>query len=70
MSVALYRDSETITFLPIRNDKALDEEQFTLLPQAERDAFHQHTEELEEYLGDVLLELPQWRRTWSKKCAI
>ncbi|QPK62342.1 AAA family ATPase [Methylomonas sp. LL1] len=63
MSVALYRDSETITFLPIRNDKALDEEQFTLLPQADRDAFHQHTEELEEYLGDVLLELPQWRRT-------
>jgi predicted ATP-dependent protease len=63
MSVALYRDSDTITFLPIRNDKALDEDQFTLLPQAERDAFHQHTEELEEYLGDALLELPQWRRT-------
>ena len=63
MSVALYRDSDTITFLPIRNDKALDEEQFTLLPQDERDAFHKHTEELEEYLGDVLLELPQWRRT-------
>ena len=63
MSVALYRDSDTITFLPIRNDKALDEEQFTLLPQAEREAFHQHTEELEEYLGNVLLELPQWRRT-------
>ena len=63
MSVALYRDSDAITFLPIRNDKALDEDQFTLLPQAERDAFHQHTEELEEYLGDVLIELPQWRRT-------
>jgi predicted ATP-dependent protease len=67
MSVALYRDSETITFLPIRNDKALDEEQFTLLPQAERDAFHQHTEELEEYLGDVLLELPQWRRSLAEE---
>lgn len=63
MSVALYRDSDAITFLPIRNDKALDEEQFTLLPQADRDAFHQHTEELEEFLGDALLELPQWRRT-------
>lgn len=62
MSVALYRDSDTITFLPIRDNKSLDEEQFTLLPQPERDAFHQHTEELEEYLGDVLLELPQWRR--------
>ena len=62
MNVALYRDSETITFLPIRDNKALDEEQFTLLPQEEREAFHQHTEELEEFLGDVLLELPQWRR--------
>ena len=63
MKVALYRDGETITFLPIRNEKALDEDQFTLLPQAERESFHQHTEELEEFLGDVLLELPQWRRT-------
>ena len=63
MGVALYRDSETITFLPIRNDKALDEEQFTLLSQTEREAFHKHTEELEEFLGDVLLELPQWRRS-------
>ena len=63
MDVALYRDNDSITFLPIHNNKALDEEQFTLLPQAERDAFHQHTEELEEFLGEVLLELPQWRRT-------
>jgi len=63
MDVALYRDNDSITFLPIHNNKALDEEQFTLLPQAERDAFHQHTEELEEYLGEVLIELPQWRRS-------
>lgn len=63
MSVALYRESDTITFLPIRDNKALDEDQFTLLPQSEREAFHKHTEELEDYLGDVLLELPQWRRT-------
>lgn len=67
MGVALYRDNDSITFLPIRNNKALDEEQFTLLPEAERDAFHQHTEELEEYLGDVLLELPQWRRTLAEE---
>jgi len=63
MSVALYRDNDTITFLPIRDNKTLDEDQFTLLSQAEREAFHQHTEELEVYLGDMLLELPQWRRT-------
>lgn len=63
MNVALYRDSDSITFLPIRNDKALDEEQFTLLPQAERDLFHKHSEELEDFLSEVLIELPQWRRT-------
>ncbi len=63
MNVALYRDSDTITFLPIRDNKTLDEDQFTLLPQPEREAFHKHTEELETYLGTVLLELPQWRRT-------
>ena len=63
MSVALFRESDTITFLPIRDNKALDEDQFTMLPQPEREAFHKHTEELESYLGNVLLELPQWRRT-------
>ena len=63
MNVALYRDSDTITFLPIRDNKTLDEDQFTLLPQLEREAFHKHTEELEVYLAEVLLELPQWRRT-------
>jgi len=63
MGVALYRDNDTITFLPIRDDKTLDEDQFAQLSQPEREAFHDHTEELEVYLGDVLLELPQWRRT-------
>ncbi|MCK5477995.1 MAG: AAA family ATPase, partial [Methylococcales bacterium] len=63
MSVALYRESDTITFLPVRDNKALDEDQFTLLPQTDRETFHKHTEELEAYLGNVLLELPQWRRT-------
>lgn len=67
MSVALYRDSDTITFLPIRDNKTLDEDQFALLTQPEREAFHKHTEELEAYLGDTLLELPQWRRTLVDK---
>ena len=62
-NVVLFRDSESITFLPIRNDQALDEEQFALLPQAERDSFHKHSEELEDYLAEALAELPQWRRT-------
>lgn len=63
MGVAVYREADSITFLPIRDNKALDEDQFTMLPQLEREAFHKHTEELEAYLSQVLLELPLWRRT-------
>ncbi|NOU21884.1 MAG: AAA family ATPase [Methyloglobulus sp.] len=67
INVALFRENESITFAPFKNNKSLDEDQFVELPQAERDAFHQHVEELEDYLSDVLLDLPQWRRTLVEK---
>lgn len=62
LGIALFRDNESITFSPIRDNKALDEEQFVLLSQPEREVFHKHVEQLEEYLNNVLIELPQWRR--------
>ena len=67
MNIALFRESDSISFSPILNNKSLDEDQFTQLPLPEREAFHKHVEELEEYLGDVLLELPQWRRLMVEK---
>ncbi len=67
MNIALFRESDSVSFSPIRDNKSLDEDQFTQLPQPEREAFHKHVEELEEYLGDVLLELPQWRRLMVEK---
>jgi predicted ATP-dependent protease len=67
INIALFREAEQISFAPIRDNKALNDDQFTQLPQTERDAFHKHVEELEEYLGDVLLELPQWRRSMAEK---
>ena len=67
IDIALFRESESITFAPIRDNKSLNEDQFTQLPLPEREAFHKHVEELEEYLSDVLLELPQWRRTMVEK---
>jgi AAA domain len=65
--IALFRESENITFAPIKNKKTLDEAQFTQLPQAERELFHKQVEELEDYLSEVLLELPQWRRGMVEK---
>jgi predicted ATP-dependent protease len=67
LNIALFRESESITFAPVRDNKALNDDQFTLLPQQEREIFHKHVEELEEYLSDVLLELPQWRRAMVEK---
>ncbi|MCX7099863.1 MAG: ATP-binding protein [Methylococcales bacterium] len=66
-SIALFRESESITFAPIRDHKPLNEEQFSQLPQAERETFHSQVEALEDYLGEVLLELPQWRREMVEK---
>jgi len=60
--IAAYQENDTMTFAPIKDNKPIDEEGFALLPQPERDIFNQQVEELEHYLSEVLLELPQWRR--------
>ena len=62
INIALYRDSESITFAPLKDNKTLEEAQFNQLPQQQRDQFHQQVTELEAYLAEVLLELPQWHR--------
>ncbi|MFI3158494.1 MAG: ATP-binding protein [Methylococcaceae bacterium] len=67
LEIALFREGESISFAPIRDNKALNEDQFIQLPLPEREIFHRHVEELEEYLSDVLLELPQWRRAMVEK---
>ena len=67
LNIALFRENEGVTFAPIENNKPLDDDQFAQLPQAERDAFHQHVEELEDYLSEALLDLPQWRRALAEK---
>lgn len=67
LNTALFRENETISFAPIQDNKALNDDQFAQLPLPEREIFHKHVEELEEYLSDVLLELPQWRREMVEK---
>jgi len=67
LDVALFRDNEHITFAPIYDHKVVTDEEFAGLPQAERELFHKHVEQLEEFVGEVLLELPQWRRNTAEK---
>ena len=67
MHVALFRDSDGITFAPLQDNTPVAEEQFNQLSQEQREAFHAKVEKLEEILGDALLELPQWRREMMDK---
>ena len=67
LQTALFREGESITFAPIVDEKPLSPEQFAQLPQPERELFHSHVEELEDYLSEVLLELPGWRRSMVDK---
>ncbi|MFT4531147.1 MAG: putative ATP-dependent protease, partial [Thalassolituus oleivorans] len=65
--VAVYRDSNAISFTPMREGKALDETEFAQLSEEERETFHNDIAELEQMLSDQLSELPQWKRESSNE---
>ncbi|MCF5243908.1 Lon protease family protein [Pseudomonas syringae] len=60
--IALYRDNSNIAFTPMADGKALDEAEFSQLPEADRDRFHEDISSLEERLNEELASLPQWKR--------
>ncbi len=60
--IALYRDPSNIAFTPMRDGKAMDEADFALLPEDERERYHADITALEERLNDELSSLPQWKR--------
>mgnify|MGYP003298267124 CR=1 FL=1 len=66
-NVAVYRDSNAISFTPMREGKALDETEFAQLTEEERDTFHDTIGELEHMLSEQLAELPQWKRESSNE---
>lgn len=61
-NTALFRDSSTISFTPMKDGKALDETEFAQLDEESREAFHQNISELELRLNEALSEMPQWKR--------
>ncbi len=61
-NVALYRDTASISFTPMKEGKSLDETEFAQLDEATREEFHNNIQILEEELNNELVPLPQWRR--------
>ena len=62
IGVAMFRDASSVSFAPMRDGKALEENEFTTLNDEERDAFQAAVSELETRLNDELLSLPLWKR--------
>lgn len=60
--IALFRNGDTVVFSPLISGKPADEDDFTTLPDAEKTRFHNHVRELEDYLNELLSEMPQWKR--------
>ncbi len=61
-SIALFRDGETISFTPMVDGKTVNEEEFAAFSELEKEAFNRQSLTLQEYLTEMLAELPQWRR--------
>ncbi len=66
-NVAVFREGESITFTPLSDGTPLDEGQFARMTEEEREAFNQAVSRLEDYLADLLAELPQWKREAAEK---
>ena len=66
-NVALYEDGGTITFSPIIDGKPISDTEFAKIDDAQRQAFYQLIDELENRLSEALIELPIWKRQHSEK---
>jgi len=64
--IALFEEDGTVSFLPVVDNKPMDEEAFVQLPNAVQETFITHIAELEELLEEELLELPLWKRQQAK----
>lgn len=62
LNIAMYRDTGSISFLPMKDGKAMEETEFAQLEEQQREDFHQNIHDLEGLLNDGLVPLPQWKR--------
>jgi len=64
--VVLYEENGAVSFSPVIDGKALDDNEFAKLSDEKRQFFYDLVSELETILNEQLLELPQWKRELSE----
>ncbi|MGB5996652.1 MAG: ATP-binding protein [Marinomonas sp.] len=62
IGVAMFRDASSVSFAPMRDGKAIEENDFAGLSDEDRDAFQESVSQLESLLNEELLSLPLWKR--------
>ncbi|WP_158968405.1 Lon protease family protein [Paraglaciecola sp. L3A3] len=66
-NVALYEDAGTISFSPIVDGKTINDTEFALFPEEQRQTYYVLIDELEDVLSEALIELPKWKRATAEK---
>lgn len=65
--VALFEDNGVVSFAPVVNGKAIEDDDFAQLTDAQREHFVAVIGEIEQHLNEALIELPKWKRETSEQ---
>lgn len=66
-SMAIFKEDGAITFTPLLEGQPMDEAEFAVMSEDQREHFREAVEQAEEMLNERLLELPQWQRELNNK---
>ena len=65
--VVLYEEKGSVSFSPVIEGKPVSDTDFAQLSEEQRQGFYDVISELEVFLSEALLELPQWKREASEQ---
>jgi predicted ATP-dependent protease len=66
-SIALFEENDVLSFAPVVDGKQLDDAEFSVLSDDQKQYFYEVISKLEDALIDALIELPRWKRESSEK---
>ncbi|HSG61710.1 MAG TPA: ATP-binding protein [Pseudomonadales bacterium] len=66
-NMAIFKEEGAITFTPLVDGQPMDEAEFAVMSEQQREVFREAVEQAEEMLNERLLELPQWQRELNNK---
>ena len=65
--ISLIRTPLGFAFAPLKDGEVIDPEEYRRLPEAQRDEIEQHIAELQDELGRIMRQIPQWQRETQER---